>query len=151
MSALSSWPARSSVRVRDGRASSASSACACALGEPDASGRRRPVPVQGSEFFVPADTVLTASARPRTAPPARAVWPDERRDPRRSARAGGRPGSSSRAATSSSSRAPVAQAIGSGKRAAIGIDRALRAKAGEARPERDVDTAALRPGAGTSA
>jgi glutamate synthase (NADPH/NADH) small chain len=28
------------------------------LGEPDASGRRRPVPVKGSEFVVPADTVI---------------------------------------------------------------------------------------------
>lgn len=30
------------------------------LGEPDASGRRRPVPVKGSEFVVPADTVIIA-------------------------------------------------------------------------------------------
>jgi len=30
------------------------------LGEPDASGRRRPVPIAGSEFFVPADTVIAA-------------------------------------------------------------------------------------------
>jgi glutamate synthase (NADPH) small chain len=28
------------------------------LGEPDASGRRRPVPVKGSEFIIPADTVI---------------------------------------------------------------------------------------------
>lgn len=31
-----------------------------ALGEPDASGRRRPVPVPGSEYFTPADTILLA-------------------------------------------------------------------------------------------
>lgn len=31
-----------------------------ALGEPDASGRRRPIPVEGSEFTVPADTVIAA-------------------------------------------------------------------------------------------
>jgi formate dehydrogenase major subunit len=31
-----------------------------ALGEPDASGRRRPVPVEGSEFTVPVDTVISA-------------------------------------------------------------------------------------------
>jgi len=31
-----------------------------ALGEPDASGRRRPVPLPDSEFFMPADTVLCA-------------------------------------------------------------------------------------------
>ncbi len=30
------------------------------LGEPDASGRRRPVPIPGSEFFVEADTVVAA-------------------------------------------------------------------------------------------
>ena len=30
------------------------------LGEPDASGRRRPVPISGSEFFTPADTVIAA-------------------------------------------------------------------------------------------
>jgi heterodisulfide reductase subunit A2 len=30
------------------------------LGEPDASGRRRPVPVKGSEFVLPVDTVITA-------------------------------------------------------------------------------------------
>jgi glutamate synthase (NADPH/NADH) small chain len=30
------------------------------LGEPDASGRRRPVPVQGSEFFLEADTAIEA-------------------------------------------------------------------------------------------
>ncbi|MEW6034763.1 MAG: NADH-ubiquinone oxidoreductase-F iron-sulfur binding region domain-containing protein [Chloroflexota bacterium] len=31
-----------------------------ALGEMDASGRRRPMPVPGSEFFVPADTIIAA-------------------------------------------------------------------------------------------
>jgi NADH-quinone oxidoreductase subunit F len=30
------------------------------LGEPDDSGRRRPIPIAGSEFFVPADTVIAA-------------------------------------------------------------------------------------------
>ncbi|HVP17810.1 MAG TPA: FAD-dependent oxidoreductase [Spirochaetia bacterium] len=30
------------------------------LGEPDASGRRRPVPVEGSEFSVPVDTIISA-------------------------------------------------------------------------------------------
>lgn len=30
------------------------------LGEPDASGRKRPVPVKGSEFTLPVDTVITA-------------------------------------------------------------------------------------------
>jgi len=31
-----------------------------ALGEPDSSGRRRPVPIEGSEYVVQADTVITA-------------------------------------------------------------------------------------------
>ena len=31
-----------------------------ALGEPDASGRRRPVPVDGSEYAVPVDTIISA-------------------------------------------------------------------------------------------
>jgi NADH-quinone oxidoreductase subunit F len=30
------------------------------LAEPDAGGRRRPIPVSGSEFFAPADTVIAA-------------------------------------------------------------------------------------------
>jgi glutamate synthase (NADPH/NADH) small chain len=30
------------------------------LGEPDASGRRRPVPIKGSEFMIPADTVIVS-------------------------------------------------------------------------------------------
>ena len=30
------------------------------LGEPDASGRRRPVPIEGSEFELPADVVVVA-------------------------------------------------------------------------------------------
>lgn len=38
----------------------------CELGEPDASGRRRPVPIEGSNFIVPADTVVLALG----------YWPD---------------------------------------------------------------------------
>ena len=30
------------------------------LGEPDAKGRRRPVPIEGSEFEIPVDTVIIA-------------------------------------------------------------------------------------------
>ena len=33
------------------------------LGEPDASGRRRPIPVKGSEYVVPADTMIAAVAQ----------------------------------------------------------------------------------------
>jgi len=33
------------------------------LGEPDASGRRRPIPIKGSEFVVPADTMIASVAQ----------------------------------------------------------------------------------------
>jgi len=33
------------------------------LGEPDASGRRRPIPIKGSEFFIPADAMIAAVAQ----------------------------------------------------------------------------------------
>jgi hypothetical protein len=33
------------------------------LGEPDASGRKRPIPIPGSEFVIPADTVIAAVAQ----------------------------------------------------------------------------------------
>jgi len=33
------------------------------LGEPDASGRRRPIPIKGSEFIIPADTMIAAVAQ----------------------------------------------------------------------------------------
>jgi len=33
------------------------------LGEPDASGRRRPIPIPGSEFVIPADTLIAAVAQ----------------------------------------------------------------------------------------
>lgn len=49
----------------DGRVA-AVEALQCELGEPDASGRRRPVPIEGSNFTVPADTVILALG----------YWPD---------------------------------------------------------------------------
>jgi len=38
------------------------------LGEPDASGRRRPIPIEGSEFDVEADTVIAAIGQKTAAP-----------------------------------------------------------------------------------
>ena len=38
------------------------------LGEPDASGRRRPVPIKGSEYEVEADTIITAIGQKTIAP-----------------------------------------------------------------------------------
>ncbi len=51
----------------------------CTLGEPDASGRRRPVPLEGSEFLFRCDTVLTAVSR---SPELKAI-PEEIRRTRR--------------------------------------------------------------------
>ncbi len=48
-----------SVEVEDGRAIGITS-LRMELGEPDESGRRRPVPIPGSEYFTPADTILLA-------------------------------------------------------------------------------------------
>jgi heterodisulfide reductase subunit A len=39
------------------------------LGEPDASGRRRPVPIEGSEFVIPCDAVIPAIGQRTDAPP----------------------------------------------------------------------------------
>jgi 2-oxoacid:acceptor oxidoreductase delta subunit (pyruvate/2-ketoisovalerate family) len=115
------------------------------LGEPDASGRRRPIPVDGSEFFLPCDTVLTALGEEpdwEGGPPWRAendslVPVDELSGYRR-------PGVFAGGDIIDQPRS-VADAIGSGKRAAVGIDRYLRSLAGE-RPEADIS--ALRFGVG---
>ena len=48
-----------SVTVENGRAVGLTSQ-RMELGEPDKSGRRRPVPIPGSEYFTPADTILLA-------------------------------------------------------------------------------------------
>ena len=48
-----------SVKVENGRAVGLISQ-RMELGEPDDSGRRRPVPIPGSEYFTPADTILMA-------------------------------------------------------------------------------------------
>jgi 2-oxoacid:acceptor oxidoreductase delta subunit (pyruvate/2-ketoisovalerate family) len=104
------------------------------LGEPDASGRRRPVPMQDGSFLVGADTVLTAIGEDveLTALPAAlsavsgAVEVDAFGDTG-TARffAGGDLAGGERT---------VADALGSGKAAAIGIDRWLRWLAGDRLP-----------------
>jgi NADPH-dependent glutamate synthase beta subunit-like oxidoreductase len=48
-----------SVKVENGRAVGLVSQ-RMELGEPDESGRRRPVPIEGSDYFTPADTILLA-------------------------------------------------------------------------------------------
>lgn len=115
------------------------------LGEPDESGRPRPLPVEGSGFFAPADAVLAAVGEsPETdASPEGTAWEGQvlRVDPfGQTARPGLFAGGDivDQAHT-------VADAIGSGKRAAIGIDLYLRAAAGET--DAEADLAALRYGA----
>jgi 2-oxoacid:acceptor oxidoreductase delta subunit (pyruvate/2-ketoisovalerate family) len=101
------------------------------LGPPDASGRRRPEPIAGSTFFVPADTVLTALGEEAELE----FLPDDVRRERGTLHV--HPlGGTSRAAVFAGGDVleephTVAFAIGSGKRAAIGIDRFLRLRAGE--------------------
>jgi NADPH-dependent glutamate synthase beta subunit-like oxidoreductase len=101
------------------------------LGEPDASGRRAPVPVEGDRFLLPADTVLTAIGE----------LADLEDLPGDIARlpvgiAAGVFGETSRAAVfaggdAASQARTVADALGAGKRAAMGIDRYLRLIHGE--------------------
>lgn len=113
------------------------------LGDPDASGRRRPVPVENSDFFVAADMVLTAIGEEidlkslpgdvETDNGAVAVSPLGAATTRFFA--GGDLVAQPRT---------VAHALGAGKRAALGIDHALRRATGEKLD--DVPLAALRYG-----
>lgn len=108
------------------------------LGEADASGRRRPMPT-GERFTVEADTVLTAIGessefadfpevvtRAESGVPVNAVGQTNRA----TVFAGGDVTDLART---------VADALGAGKRAAIGIDRHLRAGAGGGHDGRDPD------------
>jgi 2-oxoacid:acceptor oxidoreductase delta subunit (pyruvate/2-ketoisovalerate family) len=104
------------------------------LGEPDASGRRRPVPIEDGGYTIPVDTILTAigedvdlEALPGSLP---REWGAIRVD-----EWGGAGESKVSAVFAGGDLAgeerTVADALGSGKRAAIGIDRYLRGRAGE--------------------
>jgi len=106
-------------------------------GEPDPAGGRRPEPVPGSNFLLPADTLLTALGEE----------PDLAFLPAAITRKGyvvkvdefGRtshPGFFAGGDITGNPRT-VAHSLGSGKRAAIGIDRYLRERAGEAVPAAD--------------
>jgi NADPH-dependent glutamate synthase beta subunit-like oxidoreductase len=96
------------------------------LGDPDASGRRRPVAIPGEEFFLPADGILLAVGEqpdPEGLPPG--LDPGDGQVPvdfmGRSSREGMYAGGDLVAQPRT-----VAHAIGSGKRVAIAIDRQLR-------------------------
>jgi thioredoxin reductase (NADPH) len=102
----------------------------CELGEPDESGRRRPIPIEGSNFTVPADTVILALG----------YWPDEslgKATPGLATREWGlinvdpETMATSRAGVFAggdavTGAATVISAMGAGKRAAADIDRYLR-------------------------
>ena len=114
------------------------------LGEPDASGRRAPAPVEGARFTVPADTVLSAigeSVDLESLPgeiervPAGLLTGEYGETTRAAVFAGGDMAQQPRT---------VADALGAGKRAAIGIDQYLRLITG--RPLEGPGTAALRYG-----
>ncbi len=101
------------------------------LGEPDESGRRRPVPIEGATFTTKADTVLTAigedcdlSFLPGNIGTTWGLVEVDELGESTSATvfAGGDVVDMPRS---------VADALGAGKRAAIGIDHFLREKAGE--------------------
>jgi NADPH-dependent glutamate synthase beta subunit-like oxidoreductase/Pyruvate/2-oxoacid:ferredoxin oxidoreductase delta subunit len=116
------------------------------LGAPDESGRRRPVPVEDGRFTMLADTVLTAIGEdcdlaflPGGVEVTGGVARIDELCESTVARVfvGGDAADLPRS---------VADALGSGKRAAIGIDHWLRERAGEEPPP--LDTAALRFGPG---
>jgi NADPH-dependent glutamate synthase beta subunit-like oxidoreductase len=99
-----------------------------ALGEPDASGRRRPVPIADGGFTIPVDTVLTAIGEdaeldvlPAGLP---RHWGAIQVDQLGSAGGGGVFAGGDLAGAERT----VADALGSGKRAAMGIDRLLRGR-----------------------
>ncbi len=114
------------------------------LGEPDDSGRRRPVPTEEGRFTMLADTVLTAIGEDCDLAflPAdvRTDWGLIEVDDL------GESTSAPVFAGGDATDAPrsVADALGAGKRAAIGIDRFLRDRAGE--PRDRLDVAGLRYG-----
>jgi glutamate synthase (NADPH/NADH) small chain len=104
------------------------------LGEPDESGRRRPVPIPGSEFIIEADTVVIAVGNgphplvPRTTPGLELTRrgnivadPETGQTSKKGVFAGG---------DIVTGAATVIQAMGAGKRAAAAIDRYLQQKKG---------------------
>jgi dihydropyrimidine dehydrogenase (NAD+) subunit PreT len=99
------------------------------LGEPDESGRRRPVPVEGSEFKLLADTVVKAiGQQPRTEP---AEWIDGLELDRGAVKVDPATGQTTNpkyfaGGDAVNGGASVVEAVRDGKRAAKAIDRWLR-------------------------
>jgi 2-oxoacid:acceptor oxidoreductase delta subunit (pyruvate/2-ketoisovalerate family) len=110
------------------------------LGDADASGRRRPVPIPGSEFFVPADTVLSAIGE---GPDFEVLGGNLEHDAwTLKVNAFGHTTETKVFAGGDVIDQPhtVAYALGAGKRAAIAIDAHLRQAAGESLEEPDLRT-----------
>jgi len=96
------------------------------LGEPDASGRRRPIPIEGSEFLIDVDTVVVAIGQRPNAPSVRGlavtkrgtiVVDEEGKTSVRGVFAGG---------DVTTGAATVISAMSAGKRAALAIHKYLR-------------------------
>ena len=109
------------------------------LGEPDASGRRRPVPIEDGGFTIQVDTVLTAIGEDTELE----VLPEELPSEWGSLKIDQLGGTGTAAFFAGGDVAgeerTVADALGSGKRAAIGIHRHLRREAGDPVDELDLD------------
>jgi NADPH-dependent glutamate synthase beta subunit-like oxidoreductase/coenzyme F420-reducing hydrogenase delta subunit/NAD-dependent dihydropyrimidine dehydrogenase PreA subunit len=104
------------------------------LGEPDESGRRRPVPISGSEFVMPAELVVLAIGQ---VPDIRSLYPDDRitmtRDQRiqvdRVTFETDRRGVFATGDAVTRDKMSAIEAIGMGKKAAVEIDAYLSGKA----------------------
>ena len=100
------------------------------LGEPDASGRRRPIPIEGSEFVIPCDTMVAAVAQ---APEISFLDPDHGLEITRwgtfavdsQTLATNRPGVFA-GGDSAAGPGALIEAIAAGRRGALSIDRYLR-------------------------
>jgi glutamate synthase (NADPH/NADH) small chain len=88
------------------------------LGEPDKSGRRRPVPIPGSEFEIPIDTLIVAIGQSPN-PLIRQTTEGLKTEPWGGIYAGG---------DAVTGAATVILAMGAGKKAAAAIDRYLKGK-----------------------
>ena len=103
------------------------------LGEPDASGRRRPVPIEGSNYIIDVDTVVVAIGQ-RPSPLVPLTAPDLKTRPNRTIET-----DDETCATSipgvfaggdvATGAATVISAMGAGKRAAESIHKYIQAKA----------------------
>jgi 2-oxoacid:acceptor oxidoreductase delta subunit (pyruvate/2-ketoisovalerate family) len=96
------------------------------LGEPDASGRRRPVPIDDGGYTIPVDTVLTAIGEDTELEALPASLPSEWGAVKVDELASTGEGAVFAGGDLAGAERTVADALGSGKRAAIGIDRLFR-------------------------